>query len=165
MFWNDNVSKKWGEGVPGRTSGAIPLSMSLRERQRYNPSTKAGSGLMTAPETLALEREVPMGTPITDVFKDPFEHKSRTLSFASALFLSVLLGLSYSASAQDAKSVLQSAAKAMGDVNSIGYSGTGQLGYLGQAYSPGSPWPLNNITAYERTIDYPSRSSREELTV
>ena len=120
---------------------------------------------MTAPETLALEREVPMGTPITDVFKDPFEHKSRTLSFASALFLSVLLGLSYSASAQDAKSVLQSAAKAMGDVNSIGYSGTGQLGYLGQAYSPGSPWPLNNITAYERTIDYPSRSSREELSV
>ncbi len=56
---------------------------------------------MTAPETLAVEREVPMGTPITDVFKDPFEHKSRTLSLASALFLTVLVGLCYSASAQD----------------------------------------------------------------
>ena len=89
----------------------------------------------------------------------------RKFNFASALLLSALVGLCHSASAQDAKTVLQSAAKSMGDAKSIQFSGTGELGYLGQAYSPGSPWPLNNITAYTRTIDYPSRSSREQLTV
>ena len=105
--------------------------------------------------------------------KSAVNEKSGRPNFASLLFLLALAGLCLSASAQDAKSntksdaksVLQSAAKAMGDVNSIEYSGTGQMGYLGQAYSPGSPWPLNNITAYTRTIDYPSRSAREELTV
>ena len=38
------------------------------------------------------------------------------------------------ASAQDAKTVLQAAQKAMGDVNSIQYSGTGHLNAFGQAY-------------------------------
>ena len=134
------------------------------------PSTKAGGDLFkTAPETLAIDREVPMRIPIGDLMR----RKSGKLNLASALFLTILVSLSYSASAQDpkndskndAKTFLQSAAKAMGDVNSIEYSGTGQLGYLGQAYSPGSPWPLNKITAYARVVDYPSRSSREELTV
>ena len=62
--------------------------------------------------------------------------------------LTLVLALSWSLAAQDAKSVLQSATKAMGDVKSIQYSGTGQLGIVGQAYSPSSPWPINNITAY-----------------
>ena len=75
-----------------------------------------------------------------------------------------LLGLSCSVSAQNAKSILQSATKTMGDVKSIQYSGTGHLGTLGQAYSPTSPWPENNITAYTRTIDYDSRSAKEDLT-
>lgn len=97
--------------------------------------------------------------------RDAWKEKSVSLNFVPILFLIVLAGLSLSASAQDAKSVLQSAAKAMGDVNSIQYSGTGHLGYLGQAYSPGSPWALNNITTYTRIVDYPSRSSREQLTV
>ena len=94
----------------------------------------------------------------------PLPRNFRRFNLPSALFLSALVGLCGSARAQDAKSVLQSAVKAMGDINSIQYSGTGHLGALGQAYSPGSPWPLNNITAYTRTIDYASRSSREQLT-
>jgi glyoxylase-like metal-dependent hydrolase (beta-lactamase superfamily II) len=59
---------------------------------------------------------------------------------------------------------LQAASKAMVEVKSIQYSGTGHLYALGQAYSPTSAWPQNNITSYTRTIDYGSRSSREELT-
>src|SRR5207302_2277092 len=55
----------------------------------------------------------------------------RYLGFA--LVFGLLLGLCFSASGQDAKSVLQSASKAMGDVKSIQYSGTGQFGILGQA--------------------------------
>jgi glyoxylase-like metal-dependent hydrolase (beta-lactamase superfamily II) len=69
-----------------------------------------------------------------------------------------------SLAAQDAKEILQAASTAMGDARSIEYSGTGQLYALGQAYSPTSPWPRNNITSYTRTIDYGSRSSKEELT-
>jgi glyoxylase-like metal-dependent hydrolase (beta-lactamase superfamily II) len=66
-------------------------------------------------------------------------------------------------SAQDAKTVLQAATKAMGDVKSIQFSGTGHNNALGQAYSPNSPWPETNVTSYTRTIDYASRSSKEEL--
>jgi glyoxylase-like metal-dependent hydrolase (beta-lactamase superfamily II) len=81
------------------------------------------------------------------------------------LFALAVLGLSGGvASAQDAKSVLQSAAKTMGDVNSIQYSGTGHLDQLGQAFSPGTAWPETNVTSYTKTIDYASRSSKEELT-
>jgi glyoxylase-like metal-dependent hydrolase (beta-lactamase superfamily II) len=83
------------------------------------------------------------------------------LSFA--LCFGLLLGLS--ATAQDAKSVLQSATKAMGDVKSIQYSGSGQFGILGQAFTPGGPWPINDIKSYTRTIDYGSKSAREEMTL
>jgi glyoxylase-like metal-dependent hydrolase (beta-lactamase superfamily II) len=68
------------------------------------------------------------------------------------------------ASAQDAKSVLQSATKAMGDVNSIQFSGTGHLSQLGQAFAPGTAWPETNLTSYTKTIDYTSKSAKEELT-
>lgn len=68
------------------------------------------------------------------------------------------------ASAQDAKTVLQAATKAMGDVKSIQYSGTGHYAQLGQSYTPNSAYPQTNVTSYTRTIDYASRSSKEELT-
>jgi glyoxylase-like metal-dependent hydrolase (beta-lactamase superfamily II) len=78
--------------------------------------------------------------------------------------LTLLLVIPLSIAAQDAKTALQAASKAMGDVKSIQYSATGHLYALGQAYSPTSAWPQNNITSYTRTIDYGSRASREELT-
>jgi glyoxylase-like metal-dependent hydrolase (beta-lactamase superfamily II) len=78
--------------------------------------------------------------------------------------LTLVLVVPVSLAAQDAKPVLQVASKAIGDVRSIQYSATGHLYALGQAYSPTSAWPQNNITSYTRTIDYGSRSSREELT-
>jgi glyoxylase-like metal-dependent hydrolase (beta-lactamase superfamily II) len=68
------------------------------------------------------------------------------------------------ASAQDAKTVLQAATKAMGDVKSIQFSGTGHNNALGQAYAPNSAYPETNVSSYTRTIDYASRSSKEELT-
>src|SRR5580700_360203 len=86
----------------------------------------------------------------------------KSLSFA--MFFGLLLGLTLSAIAQDAKSVLQSATKAMGDVKSIQYSGTGQFGILGQEFTPGGAWPVNDIKSYTRTIDYGSKSAKEEMT-
>lgn len=66
--------------------------------------------------------------------------------------------------AQDAKIVIENAHKAMGNVSSVQYSGTGKMGGLGQSYSPTGDWHTTIVTSYTRTIDYPSRSSKEELT-
>jgi len=79
-----------------------------------------------------------------------------------ALIISaVLAGV---AAAQDAKTVVQNATKAMGDVKSIQFSGTGHNGALGQALNPAAPWPEVNVTSYTRIIDYSNQSSREEMT-
>ena len=67
------------------------------------------------------------------------------------------------ASAQDAKTVLQAAQKAMGDVNSIQYSGTGHLFFFGQAWTPNTAWPTTNLTRYTKTIDYATKSAKEDL--
>ncbi len=69
------------------------------------------------------------------------------------------------ASAQDAKAVLQKAATATGASNltSIQFSGTGHLSALGQNHLPNAPWPETTVTSYTRTIDFASKSSKEEL--
>jgi glyoxylase-like metal-dependent hydrolase (beta-lactamase superfamily II) len=82
------------------------------------------------------------------------------LCFAFALVMSCAgLGCSPNAS-----SILQNATQAMGDVKSVQYSGTGHLSSLGQSYMPDTEWPPTNVTAYTKTIDYTSRSAKEELT-
>ena len=75
------------------------------------------------------------------------------------------LGLvSASLSAQDATTVLQKALKTMGDVKSIQYSGSGHDFELGQNVRPTTPWTKLIVTRYIQTIDYVTRSSKEELT-
>jgi glyoxylase-like metal-dependent hydrolase (beta-lactamase superfamily II) len=63
----------------------------------------------------------------------------------------------------DAKAVLQAAQKAMGEVSSISYSGTGHIYFFGQAWTPGAAWPTTNLTSYTKTIDYSSKSAQENL--
>jgi glyoxylase-like metal-dependent hydrolase (beta-lactamase superfamily II) len=79
--------------------------------------------------------------------------------------LSVVL-LAATLSAQDAKTVLQAADKAIGasDLKSVQYSGTGFNANVGQAVTPTSPWPKFDITSYTRSINYGDASSKEELT-
>lgn len=64
--------------------------------------------------------------------------------------------LTAAAMAEDAKTVLDSAAKAMGAENlgSVRYSGSGLNFALGQAVNPSSPWPKFNVRIYERVIDF-----------
>jgi len=66
--------------------------------------------------------------------------------------------------AQDAHSVLQTAATAMGvsNMKSITYSGTGWQGMVGQNVAPDQDWPRVDLTSYTRTIDFDTMSSREE---
>jgi hypothetical protein len=70
------------------------------------------------------------------------------------------------AAAQDAKGVLEAAAKTMGAVNlkTLQYSGTGWDSTVGQSYNLSSDWPRVDVTSYTRMIDYDNQSSREERT-
>src|SRR5260370_28063182 len=79
------------------------------------------------------------------------------------VFLALMVG---AASAQDAHSVLQAAAKAMGATNlkTIQYSGTGFVAAVGQSYSLTDDWPRFEVTSYTRTIDYDAKSAREDYT-
>jgi glyoxylase-like metal-dependent hydrolase (beta-lactamase superfamily II) len=71
------------------------------------------------------------------------------------------------AAAQDANSLLRAADKATGasGVNSVVYSGAGTIRYVGQSYDPNGDWPRAPLTAYTATIDYGSKSGKEQYTV
>ena len=70
--------------------------------------------------------------------------------------------LSHTAAAQDAKTVIANATKAMGveGLNSIHYYGVAQNGNLGQNNNANQPWPLNAANDYDRTIDFSQPASR-----
>jgi len=71
------------------------------------------------------------------------------------------------AAAQDAAGVLQAADRATGasGVNSVLYTASGTTRYVGQSYDAKDDWPRAPLTAYTATIDYPSKSSKEDWTV
>ncbi len=70
----------------------------------------------------------------------------------------------WSASAQDAKSVIAGASKALGvdTVKTVEYSATGFDFALGQAPNPSSPWPKFINKSYSRAIDFEKPASRVE---
>jgi glyoxylase-like metal-dependent hydrolase (beta-lactamase superfamily II) len=73
-------------------------------------------------------------------------------------------GLSLALWAQGSTGVVQSAADAIGatTIQSIQYSGTGSAFPLGQAASPGGPWPRFELAKYVASIDYTAPAMREE---
>jgi glyoxylase-like metal-dependent hydrolase (beta-lactamase superfamily II) len=73
------------------------------------------------------------------------------------------IALAGAALAQDAKTVLQDAAKAMGSPKTIVYGGTGFNGFFGQAVQPGFSWPQRELTGYTRSINYEQKSAKEEF--
>ena len=64
---------------------------------------------------------------------------------------------------QEAKAVLEGVAKAMGDVKSLQYSGSGANFAFGQNVSPGTPWPRFNVKSYTRMINYDTPAMRDEI--
>jgi glyoxylase-like metal-dependent hydrolase (beta-lactamase superfamily II) len=73
-----------------------------------------------------------------------------------------LILVSMTASAQDAKSLVAAAQKAMGieNVNSIMYYGSGANFGLGQSNLANGPWPRTNLNDYSRAIDFSKSASR-----
>jgi glyoxylase-like metal-dependent hydrolase (beta-lactamase superfamily II) len=65
--------------------------------------------------------------------------------------------------AQDSKAALDAAARALGDVSSIQFSGTGTTNSYGQSFKPDEPWPAFKTTSYIVTVDYKIPAMRMEL--
>jgi metallo-beta-lactamase superfamily protein len=76
--------------------------------------------------------------------------------------LTFTCALCVSATAQDAKSVIEATIKNMGDFKSIQYSGSGAQFNLGQSVSPNDPWPRTELKSFTRTVDYDKQASRNE---
>ena len=72
--------------------------------------------------------------------------------------------LVWTASAQDAKTVVGNASKAMGvdALKTVQYSATGMDFALGQAPNPSSPWPKFINKSYTRSINFETPASRVE---
>ncbi len=85
--------------------------------------------------------------------------KGLTLSVAFAA-ISVL---ARPAAAQDAKSVLEQAQKALGNVSSVQFSGTGMNAFFGQALTAGKEWPRRDLESFSGEINFDQKSSRLEL--
>lgn len=83
-----------------------------------------------------------------------------------SILFAILCLLAATASAQEARSVLQASAKAMGlsNLKTLQYSGAGWFSIIGQTYGLNEDWPHYEVSAYTRTIDYDAVFSREEYT-
>src|SRR5439155_658584 len=68
------------------------------------------------------------------------------------------------AAAQDAASVIDASAKAMGSatLQSIRYTGSGTNNSVGQAFTAGGPWPRFKITKYVALVNYTVPVMRQE---
>ena len=67
--------------------------------------------------------------------------------------------------AQDTSAVIEAAAAAMGttSLQSVQYSGTGTNNSVGQAQTPGGPWPRFTVTKYVASVNYSVLAMRQEL--
>src|SRR5213596_1220715 len=85
-----------------------------------------------------------------------------TLVVISALMLGPAVG---PAAAQNARALLQAADSAVGasKVNSIQYTGTGRIAYLGQNFTTADDWPRVDLKTWSQTIDYSGKSAKEEM--
>ena len=81
-----------------------------------------------------------------------------------ALVSVVVGGLSLALGAQGSSDVVKAAADTMGvaTLQSIQYSGAGSAFLVGQAASPGGPWPRFELAKYVASVDYAAPAMREE---
>src|SRR5947209_20319213 len=78
------------------------------------------------------------------------------------IVIALLTLLTLTATAQDAKTVISSASRAMGveGLNSIHYYGVAQNGNLGQNNNSNQPWPMTAANDYVRAIDFTQPAAR-----
>src|SRR5207244_244663 len=76
--------------------------------------------------------------------------------------ITLVFALSLSLAAQDAKTVLATASKAMGvdNLNSVMFYGSAANFGLGQSNNSNGQWPRTNLNDYTRAIDFTAPASR-----
>src|SRR5207249_3323002 len=74
--------------------------------------------------------------------------------------IAIALVLAYTAAAQDAKTVIASASKAMGTVKAVEYSGSGFDFAIGQAVNPSAAWPKFIDKTYTRAMNFETPAYR-----
>jgi glyoxylase-like metal-dependent hydrolase (beta-lactamase superfamily II) len=76
--------------------------------------------------------------------------------------IAIVALLTATAAAQDARTIVANASKAMGSesLNSITFYGVAQNGNFGQNNNANHPWPLTNLNDYSRSIDFSQPASR-----
>src|SRR5712691_10738332 len=81
------------------------------------------------------------------------------------IFVFVILGVLMPrlSHGQEAKAVLEGVAKAMGDVKSLQYTGSGANFAFGQNVAPGTPWPRFNVKSFTRMVNYDTLAMRDEI--
>ncbi len=85
-----------------------------------------------------------------------------TLLVVTALVLGPAVG---PAAAQNARALLQAADTAVGasKVNSIQYTGTGRISYLGQNFTTTDDWPRVDMKSWSQIIDYSGKAAKEDM--
>jgi glyoxylase-like metal-dependent hydrolase (beta-lactamase superfamily II) len=78
----------------------------------------------------------------------------KMLGLAAGLTVAMLYG------AEDAKTVLQNAQKATGDLKSVQASGTGMNAFFGQALTAGKEWPRRDLESFNLQINFAQKSAR-----
>jgi glyoxylase-like metal-dependent hydrolase (beta-lactamase superfamily II) len=73
------------------------------------------------------------------------------------------LYLAATVSAQDAKTVLENAQKAIGNPQTVQFSGTGVNAFFGQALTAGKEWPRRDLESASGSINFDQKSARLEL--
>src|SRR5437870_13031723 len=84
----------------------------------------------------------------------------KKLIFVSVILCVLMPRLGYS---QEAKAVLDSVTKAMGDVKSLQYAGSGANFSFGDSVATGAPWPRFNVKSDSRMFNYDLPAMRYEI--
>jgi glyoxylase-like metal-dependent hydrolase (beta-lactamase superfamily II) len=79
------------------------------------------------------------------------------------LWLAAGLSVAATLYAADAKTALENAQKAIGNPQSVVFSGTGMNAFFGQALSAGKEWPRRDLESFSGSINFQQKSSRIEL--
>src|SRR5437763_16054234 len=79
--------------------------------------------------------------------------------FGVTLFLSATVA----SGAEDAKTVLENAQKAMGDLKTVQFSGTGMNAFFGQALLAGKEWPRRDLESFSEAYKFDQKTAKLEL--
>src|SRR5579864_9239926 len=90
-------------------------------------------------------------------------HLMKKTLWIGLVIMAVIMPLN--AIAQDANSVIEASAKAMGTtaLQSIRYTGTGTNNSVGQAFTPGGPSPRYQVKKYVALVNYSVPAMRQEI--